>query len=125
MNNYHQKNSIHKCELCGLTFIALPYLNHHLKLVHENILKVECNICHQTFNQLSNLRTHNKNIHEKKTVEEKTCEKCFRPFDSLSKLDAHHRRVHTTSNGSQHDYRDTCFWPSVAEIAFSKFDFIE
>ena len=24
-----------------------------------------------------------------------------------------------------HDYRDTCFWPSVAEIAFSKFDFIE
>ena len=25
----------------------------------------------------------------------------------------------------KHDYRDTCFWPSVAEIAFSKFDFLK
>ena len=45
----HDEDIVHKCEICGKTFVQRGHLKFHVKTLHNQINSHECVSCHKRF----------------------------------------------------------------------------
>ncbi|XP_073842922.1 uncharacterized protein [Musca autumnalis] len=90
----------HKCEICGIYFKEILYLQTHIRKKHPSSIDTEymCEICSQKFTTQSGLDRHSFAMHPivQKSTKHK-CKICGTFYTESYGLQAHIRRKHTAS----------------------------
>ncbi|XP_073842851.1 uncharacterized protein [Musca autumnalis] len=95
-----QKPTEHKCEQCGLCYVAPRALRKHIKDKHSSSIDLEhiCEICNQKFATQLGLKQHSYRIHRgAHSIIQHKCELCDSSYRNETSLSKHMRDKHPSS----------------------------